>query len=298
MSTKIEWCEETWNPIVGCSKVSEGCANCYAEKMACRLANIADKQWLDKGSVPFSLHKYKLVTEDDKWSGHCEFDTVGKPLRWKKPRRIFVCSMGDLFHESVPFEWIVKVFAVMALCPQHTFIVLTKRAQRMLEYCQSVSNLQPESKRDMAIWYAWRAVYGEELNETIWPLPNVILGVTAENQERADERLPELMKLAKAGWKTVVSVEPMLGQVVLCWFLPRYDYRPTDGVSWVICGCESGPNRRPMDIEWARDLKNQCQEAGVAFFMKQMEIDGQVCKDITQFPEDLRIREYPESEVK
>ena len=183
-------------------------------------------------------------------------ERLEKPLKRKKPQSYSIWN--DLFHESVYEDWLNSVFNMMGVCQWHNFIILTKRPKRMVKY----------------------------ITPTYAPMKNVILGVTAENQERADERLSELMKLAKAGWKTVVSVEPMLSEIKSQW-LP----------DWVICGCESGPNRRPMDIEWARDLKNQCEESGVAFFMKQMEIDGKVCKDISQFPEDLRIREYPESEA-
>jgi protein gp37 len=196
---------------------------------------------------------------------------LDQPLRWKKPRRIFVCSMGDLFHEDVSEEWIDKVIGTMYLAPQHTFMVLTKRPERMLRY------MKPDN-------YDTRT----------WPIKNLWLGVTAENQEMADLRIPILLQTPAA--KRFVSVEPMLGPVYLRPFLPHEfnrephcpwceDCIPNRGdwdgwketregkhgpfLDWVICGGESGPGARPMHPDWPRSLRDQCQAAGVPFFFKQ-----------------------------
>lgn len=164
MSTKIEWAEETWNPVVGRSKISEGCKNCYAERMATRLASIA----LAKGT-PSALDYYVDATHYGSWSGKTSFveEALEKPFSWKKPKRIFVCSMGDLFHETVPFEWIHQVVRIINKCPQHIFMVLTKRPERMKEFLREYS----------------------QLPYNLW------LGVTAENQKEAD-----------TGWKNVERI--------------------------------------------------------------------------------------------
>ncbi len=225
---------ETWNPIIGCSKASDGCKNCYAERMAGRLAHMP------------GAYEYSNVVSSNptKWNGKTQLvqSALDKPLRWKKPRVIFVCSMGDLFHEDTDYLTIRKVFEVMEQCPQHIFIVLTKRAQRMFHYSEVL------------------------LQE---PLPNVWLGVTAENQQTANERLPYLIKTPAA--VKLVSVEPMLGAMdISMWFCSGYDEPPQDDVvDWVICGGESGPGARPMHPDWARSLRNQCRNAKVPFFFKQ-----------------------------
>jgi len=306
--SKIEWTKKTWNPVIGCSKVSPGCANCYAERMAIRLAHIPGATGDNYSNVVASnqMGGYRF-------SGKTALveSALEKPLHWKKPQIIFVCSMGDLFHESVPFEWIDKVFAVMALCPQHTFQVLTKRSARMLEYFEETV------KGDMAEHIQWcakgriEAMAAHLKNNCVipdlknWPLPNVWLGVTAEDQQRADERIPDLLECPAA--KRFVSVEPMISPVdltriptgswaygkvdvmsgFLCGAEPDdiYDYdacpkggvikpagqwdRGECGIDWVICGGESGPGARPMHPDWARSLRDQCQAAGVPFFFKQ-----------------------------
>jgi protein gp37 len=163
--TGIQWTEATWNPLAGCSVVSPGCTNCYAMREA--------------GGRLKSSAKFAGLTEPSKagpvWTGEVRLweRVLDQPVRWTKPRRIFVNSMSDLFHESVPDEWIDRVFAVMALCPQHTFQVLTKRADRMRDYCSSPYN-------GVALSFKW-------------PLPNVWLGVSVEDQARADGRIPRLL---------------------------------------------------------------------------------------------------------
>ncbi len=266
MSTKINWTDESWNIIIGCEKISPGCKNCYAEKMAYRLA------WMER----LKLHKFKdlnypnvidFVTK--KWNGKTHFaeSQLEKPLKWKKPRMIFVCSMGDLFHESVPFEWIDKVFEVIEKCPQHTFQVLTKR---------------PE------IMYKYMVRYG------IGAMPdNIWLGVTAENQEQANKRIPILLQIpAKVRF---VSIEPMLDVIDLeCFPETGCPSDSIDNLGWVICGGESGHHARPMHPDWVRSLKEQCESADVPFFFKQgSENNWPNFKDFDSFPEDLQIRQMP-----
>lgn len=193
---------------------------------------------------------------------------IAAPLHWRKPRRIVVCSMSDLFHPSTPFEWIDRVFGVMALCPQHTFQILTKRPERMAEYL----NYRPRSQR---IWDAQGAMGAEPHRRAgSLPLPNVWLGTSVENQEQADKRIPHLLECPAA--VLFLSCEPLLGAIELTGdgteYLPDEYCSPSDPqnrINWVIAGGESGPNARPMHPEWARSLRDQCQAAGVPFFMKQ-----------------------------
>lgn len=288
--TGISWTDATWNPIVGCSVVSPGCTNCYAMRDAARIVRCSE-------GAGRASH-YEGTIEPSKagpvWTGKVALapdHIVAKPLSWRRPRRIFVNSMGDLFHESVPDEWIDRVFAVMALAPQHTFQVLTKRSGRMREYLSGEA-----LRRVAAAANRIRAVTGM----ITWPLPNVWLGVTAEDQTRADDRVPDL--LATPAAVRFVSCEPMLGPVDLltawcgesaldseCWgdcawckngHPPLHNcqkgrqsledlIRGKSGLDWVICGGESGPNARPMHPDWARGLRDQCAAAGVPFHFKQ-----------------------------
>jgi protein gp37 len=216
----------------------------------------------------------------------CHDDVLETPLRWKKPRRIFVNSMSDLFHKDVPFEFIDKVFAVMALCPQHTFQVLTKRPERMAEYtcqlkagerfvCNAAAFELPEKPQRLA-----GVIVGKVLGENEGMLPNVWLGCSVENQETADERIPHLLRCPAA--VRFLSVEPMLGPVTFTdqlmgqwrrdqstYFspVPGSTYQPM--IHWVIVGGESGPGSRPMYPNWVRAVRDQCAHAGVPFFFKQ-----------------------------
>lgn len=316
MATKIDWTDETWNPIVGCSKCSAGCDHCYAEKMAFRLANMNACAYREvvNGYDP------KDDPKAGKWNGKTAFveSALSKPLHWRTPRKIFVCSMGDLFHESVPFEWIDKVFAVMALCPQHTFQVLTKRPERMLEWYKSPRRGKLEAEA--------AAIHNNVVIPELkyWPLPNVWLGVTAENQEMAGKRIPILLQTPAA--LRFVRVEPMLGAVDIipyiggnaykckcekawhhtennrlqthgrkqfCLYCETYaDIFPT--LDWVIVGAESGARRRKCDHQWALSLVKQCKAAGVACFVKQLQENdtgkNKVIKDLAPcWP-----REFPE----
>ena len=234
MATKIEWATETWNPVTGCTPISEGCQNCYAKRMSNRL----------KGRCGY--------LKDDPFQVTMHPNRLDEPLRWRKPRRVFVCSMGDLFHPDVPEIEILKIFGVMAETPQHAYMVLTKRPKRMKEVLTS-----PTVAND--VWLMTSR--GCTAEPSPWPLPNVWLGVTAENQARADERIPILLQIPAA--VRSVSVEPMLGPVSLLRWLPwdtfrkglpgwelNPDYR--QGLHWVICGGETGRGAWPMPPEWVR----------------------------------------------
>lgn len=222
--TRIEWTDETWNPVTGCTKVSEGCDNCYAERMARRLAG---RCGYDADS-PFrvTLHENRLT----------------EPAKWRKPRRVFVCSMGDLFHAGVWPGVQERIFQIMTMCHEHTFQVLTKRPEMMLGFARRWGD-------------------GKDWPENIW------LGVTAENQKRAHERIPLLLETpAKVKF---VSCEPLLGPVNLM----DVAGLGLAGISWVIAGCESGPRRRPAKKRWFQDLRDQC-DGRVPFFLKQMEVEA------------------------
>ncbi len=314
MSTKIAWAEETWNPIVGCSKISPGCDNCYAEKMARRLRAITISQCLKKRSQLNLTNSIAYATaidkETGKWSGKTGYRRyeLEKPLHWKKPRRIFVCSMGDLFHESVPFEWIDKVMAVAALCPQHTFLLLTKRAEQTKEYYGAAK----QRVYELIMKYAYQNIYNEEkparnawnivrsakclvgdLKAGVynWPLPNIWLGVTAENQEQADKRIPILLQIPAA--KRFVSIEPMLGAVDLnkkeC-LIDKKRFKLTLGnyLDWVIVGAESGAKRRLCPCGWVNDITKQCKDANVPCFVKQIHDNAELIKMPENYPQ-----EYP-----
>lgn len=284
--TKIEWTDATWNPITGCSVVSPGCTNCYAMKLAgTRLKHHPSRSGLTNPSKAGPVWNGK-VTFNEQW--------LDQPLHWKKPRMIFVCAHGDLFAENVPDEWIDKVFAIMALCPQHTFQVLTKRADRMKEYLRKreiFDNQDPEMRiKKRAVHIA--AERGEDIDHPYWdvfwkwPLPNVWLGVSVEDQTRADERIPVLLDTPAA--VRFISAEPLLGPLDLSdvcnghyfanW-LSGSRWHDSPGISkierdlpsldWVIVGGESGRGARPMHPDWAKGLRDQCVKAGVPFFFKQ-----------------------------
>ncbi len=290
--TKIEWTDATWNPITGCSVVSPGCTNCYAMGLAgTRLRNHPSRAGLTNDSRAGPV-----------WNGQVRFNEnwLDQPLRWRKPRMIFVCAHGDLFHESVPDEWIDRVFAVMALAPQHTFQVLTKRAERMREYIASANFGEVDRWTKPLLTTMRRAKTGSRFVVEEWPLPNVWLGVSVEDQTRADERIPRLLNTPAA--VRFISAEPLLGPVdlTMCtydgmvrinaltgeggWPVPHAICGPA--LDWVIVGGESGRNARDMNPDWARSLRDQCKAADVAFFMKQMAHKAPI-------PADLMVREMP-----
>lgn len=243
-NTKIEWADATWNPITGCSKISEGCEHCYAERMIKRFPKI-----YPNGFMP-TFHENRLEA----------------PLKWKKPKRIFVCSMGDLFHENVHIEWVYKVFDVMKRCPQHTFLLLTKRP-----LIAEVTQLGWLENHNMSL-----------------PLPNVWLGVTVEHHIHTD-RMAILQRANFA--HRFVSLEPLLStiHIGLYLFASAYDGRP---IEWVIVGGETGPGARPMKPEWIRYIRDECVKREIPFFFKKWGagnssriLDGQ---EWNEFPEVMR----------
>ncbi|MBR0998742.1 protein gp37 [Bradyrhizobium japonicum] len=299
-ATKIEWTGHTWNPLAGCSVLTPGCKRCYAMKMAARLAAMGQPL-------------YAGLTESSKagpvWTGvmrQASQDVLLAPVRRKKPTTYFVNSMSDLFHEAVPDTWIDQVFAVMALAPQHTFQILTKRAARMRKYFElwpegaarfhhvalEAHKINPDLSSGMPDGWVWQL-------QKRWPLPNVWLGVSTESQQEADERIPDL--LATPAKVRFISAEPLLGPLDLVSPLYRGEagitmrgylrnYAEPDDfhhhatkLDWVIVGGESGARSRPMHPAWARVLRDQCAEAGVAFFFKQW--GSWVTED--QSPEDI-----------
>jgi len=292
----IEWTDATWNPITGCSVVSPGCTNCYAMKLAgTRLKHIPSRAGLTRDSKAGPV-----------WTGEVRLNEqwLDQPLRWTKPRRIFVCAHGDLFAENVPDEWIDRVFAVMALAPQHTFQVLTKRPARMRTYIKGHQSKIPYLGRmplerihlEAADHMEGDGGYMDTLKShggniyslycsVPWPLPNVWLGVSTEDQARADERIPDL--LATPAAVRFVSAEPLLGPIDTLLTTERGDLDALRGLGvhadeegpddwyrtamldWVIVGGESGQGARPMHPQWVRSLRDQCAAAGTAFFFKQ-----------------------------
>ena len=294
--TPIEWTDATWNPITGCAVVSPGCTNCYAMRLAgTRMKHHPSRVGLTQVSKAGPV-----------WTGEVRFNEewLTQPLCWSKPRMIFVCAHGDLFAEGVPDEWIDRVFAVMALAPQHTFQVLTKRSERMREYL-----------RDEWFGFRMREVMAKlrpsPIIETLLPLPNVWLGVSVEDQRRADERIPLLLDTpAAVRW---ISAEPLLSMLDVSRWLkiawrcsscggyfagrhqqvcpdcgatggwcgshtfngrkaPEHPVVPPQwgiGLDWVVAGGESGPGARLMHPTWVRSLRDQCAAAGVPFHFKQ-----------------------------
>jgi len=252
--TGIAWTDASWNPVTGCTKVSQGCKHCYAER-----------EWVRLSANPKATSYYGRAFTDVV----CHEDRLDQPLRWKKPRMIFVNSMSDLFHEDVPDEFIDRVFAVMALAEQHVFQVLTKRPDRMLAY------LTTKNREDIIGEKAMPIVSKDDFGILEWPLPNVWLGVSVEDQAAADKRIPVLLQTpAAVRW---VSAEPLIGpvdfeDVPVGMFGPLRPHSNTDNprLDWIVCGGESGGSKaRPMHPDWAEDIQSECEEAGVPFFFKQ-----------------------------
>lgn len=271
--SKIEWTDATWNPVTGCSVVSPGCTNCYAMRLAgTRLKHHPSRAGLTRDTKAGPV-----------WTGEVRFNEawLTQPLQWKRPRMVFVCAHGDLFHEDVPDAWIDQVFAVMALAHRHTFQVLTKRSERMRDYLSRHR------------WHLWAAA-GRAIDPLRWqnlppimggdctPMPNVWLGVSAEDQRRADERIPDL--LATPAAIRFASAEPVLGSINFTELRPDGIKFTLDGLTgagrhilgftgqtgkldWIIVGGENGP--RMMRAEWAQSIRDQCAGTGTPFFFKQ-----------------------------
>ncbi len=268
-TTNIEWTDVTWNPVTGCSAVSPGCTHCYAATMTNRLQAMGRKEYSG------------LLNAHGHFNGNVNTLTerLAAPLRWRKPRMVFVNSMSDLFHENVPDSFIRMVFAVMSIAGQHTFQVLTKRAERMSQWFADEANSLSACQAELVASDWWCATQPDrtptnrnrvrdtsQINGTsrglgdgnYWPLGNVWLGVSAEDDGRARERIPHLLSCPASVW--FVSAEPLLGPI---------SYTGMFGVDWVIVGGESGPCARPLLPQWVRDIRDKCKTAIVPFFFKQ-----------------------------
>jgi protein gp37 len=240
--------------------------NCYAEVQAARIVRMGK----GKPTAYDGLARTTAAGEA-RWTGEVWLvpEQLAWPLRKRKPQRIFVNSMSDLFHEKLTNEQIAAVFGVMAACPQHTFQVLTKRARRMREWFEWAGRLNLDDLRGLAMGaMKWARDAVLVRRGTTWPLPNVWLGVSVEDQAAADERIPELLRTPAA--VRFLSCEPLIGPVsVSAWLEVGPLSRHRSLLDWVIAGCESGPGARQCDVEWLRSLRDQCASAGVAFFLKQ-----------------------------
>ena len=321
--SSISWTDSSWVTVTGCTRVSEGCRFCFAERLtATRLSK----------SPKYAGLSVLTPGGEARWTNEVRLhpECLDDPLHWRAPRRIFVNSMSDLFHEKVPFEFIDRVFAVMALCPQHCFQVLTKRPERMAEYFDTKPGHAIGRAADALISMKF-CTYDPGVSAPVlhpkrglvaimtggtrrpdWPLPNVMLGTSCEDQAAADARIPHLLRCPAA--VRFLSLEPLLEPIDLdksnITVTPgffgsclRWHHRgrchEQEGVAYptidlVIVGAESGPGARPMDLAWARSVRDQCRAAGVALFFKQLSgPGGRAIKDIGQFPEDLRIQEWP-----
>lgn len=278
--TAIEWTDATWNPTTGCDRVSPGCNNCYALTLARRLKAMGSAKYQVDGDTRTSGPGFGLAMHED---------TLDLPLRWTKPRRVFVNSMSDLFHDQVSDDFIVEVFARMWWAPQHTFQVLTKRHGRLRSLVPRIEAHLRERERDLALVDCPTAL--------TWPLPNVWLGVSVETQKWADIRIPALLDTPAA--VRFLSCEPLLGQIDLGIDDPHQGHESDDvhgyphprvcltcstdtqeveyfrrepgggGIAWVITGGESGPSYRPAQADWFRSIRDQCTAAGVAYLHKQ-----------------------------
>jgi protein gp37 len=324
--SNIEWTGTTWNPTTGCTKISAGCRNCYAETMHKRLTLMGQPKYAE----PFGRVRFHP-------------DALGAPLRRKKPTTYFVNSMSDLFHKRLTNKQIASVFGVMAACPQHTFQVLTKRAERLPkwfswihDHCSAEEGVRPPAVAaffansrgaDIDRWAPMESL----LSAVPWPLPNVWLGVSVEDQKTADERIPLLLQAPAA--VRFVSAEPLLGSVDLTrldhppygaldslragsWGWPGPDdfvnHSDISGLDWVIVGGESGPRARECSVGSVRRVVKQCRHAGVPLFVKQLgsnvwevnrshthggwnalPLKNSKGGDPSEWPEDLRVREMP-----
>lgn len=285
--TDIAWTQYSWNPLRGCSRVSAGCMNCYAERQAMRMSA--------PGQAYHGL--VRLTSQGPKWTG--EIAVVGErlldPARWTRPRLVFVNSMSDLFHERVPEAFIDQVFAVMTRFNAHTFQVLTKRADRMAEYM-----LTPGRARRM-LEQAMQVSPPCGITDVSWPPPNVWFGVSVEDQAAADDRIPLLLATpAAVRW---ISAEPLLGPLDA---LGEHGLHGGPGqLDWVVVGGESGPGARSMVLGWAKTIVRHCRAAGVPVFVKQLgahpinregephPVSDRAGKVMADWPEELRVQEWP-----
>lgn len=316
-ATSIEWTDATWNPVRGCSRVSPGCEHCYAEGVAARFSG---------PGLPYEGLARRSSRGLPQWTGEVRLvpEHLADPLRWTRPRRVFVNSMSDLFHEKLADEVIDSVFAVMLLSPRHTFQVLTKRADRMRRYFERLGAYALILRAADRI----RAEHPELAqvgisDPRLVPAPWIWLGVSVEDQQRADERIPDLLCTPAA--VRFVSYEPALGPVDFSpWVFDReaaiekamfgaaaMSQDQADAViecslDWVIVGGESGPRARPFDVAWALRVVDQCEAAGVACFVKQLgarpldvgvprSLKSRKGNDMSEWPMSIRVREMPKA---
>lgn len=288
MTTAIEWCDVTWNPVVGCSRVSRGCDNCYAIGVAAR--NLCAQH---KGLTKIRPRDASRPGPD--WTGEIRLvpQRLTEPLGWRKPRRVFVNSMSDLFHAKVPESFRAAVFAVMAACRQHTFIIATKRPEPGLIPWTSAEEAHASTMGYARRYCRDRRLPNSPWRSAPWPLPNVQLLVSAEDQSTWSERVPKLLEMPAA--VRGVSAEPLLGPIVWPDGLEQLD--------WLVIGGESGRGARPCGAPWIRDLATKAHDAGVAVFIKQLGSASVGAgtqpgkgNDPSTWPEDLRVREFPRGE--
>lgn len=322
---KIEWTNRTWNPVRGCSRVSEGCRNCYAERQAARFSEPGEPfhgfvkriEWHD----PMDRDK---VRHDARWTGKLELaeNKLLEPITWRRPSLVFVNSMSDLFHESLDKEAIDRVFAAMIAADRHHFQVLTKRAERMHRYMAHAESRVQAAGEAMASRFGW--CHANE--DGPWPPRNVWLGVSVEDQVTADARIPLLLDTPAA--VRFVSYEPALGPIDFGHWTHK-SLKCQRRLDWIIVGGESGPNARPCELRWIRSVVEQCKAAGVACFVKQLgakpfsgveELDrwplesrvayederGDLIEDVRlrdrkggdpdEWPKDLRVRQFPNTD--
>jgi protein gp37 len=320
-TTKIQWTDATWNPVRGCSVVSEGCRNCYAMHVAARFS--------DPGLPYEGLARRSPKRGLPQWTGKVRVvnEHLGDPLRWQKARRVFVNSMSDLFHEELPFPVIAGIFGIMGAADDHTFQVLTKRPERAIAFFRWLKaedgsrGLVPPGAGLGCGWYAERllADVDARLAEVAlaqhavrWPLPNVWLGVSVEDQDTADLRIHQLLECPAA--VRFVSYEPALGPVE--WHPSWFGYTPDDadtrtgpGIDWLIAGGESGPGARACDVDWLRAARDACARYDAACFVKQLGADPYTHRaadavylrnmvdrkggNPVEWPPDLAVRDYP-----
>ncbi len=276
--TAIEWTNKVWNPSTGCDQISEGCDNCYALTMARRLKAMGSAKYQTDGDPRTSGPGFGLAIHPD---------ALGEPLRWRKPAKVFVNSMSDLFHARVPREFLAQVFAVMSVTPQHTYQILTKRPERMARIVAS-AEFRDLLADEAPMWSAGNPDLAQDHTRSAWPFGNVWLGTSIESDgysRRADHlrNTPAAVRF--------ISAEPLLGP------LPSLDLT---GIDWLIIGGESGHGSRPMDLAWVYDLIGKARAAGTAVFVKQLGAvwaGGGKGGDWSKWPADLAIREYPKTTV-
>lgn len=254
MPTGISYLDEVWNPVTGCSHISAGCKNCWAETMAKRLKGMHQKKY----DRPDPFKPFYHASEID------------RPKSWKKPKTVGVCFMGDLFHDDVGYRNQFAIFVSMRMYHLHRYLVLTKRPENLAKYL-----------------YRRQASYDYQIPDNVW------IGATVENQQMANRRISQLCQVpAKNRW---LSIEPMLTPIDLT--AAKSDWWESNGIDWVVVGCESGSNRRPCPTEWIRGIVKQCGWSGVPVYVKQLSINGKVSTKPTEWPADLRIQQLPTQRV-